>query len=119
VDPGKYVQTGQSLLSIVKPDIWVIANFKETQIKKMSVGQPVKLKVDAYPGVVFKGRIDSLQPGTGSVFTLLPPDNASGNFVKVVQRVPVKIVVDSPFDPAHPLWPGLSVEPVVDVRTKA
>lgn len=119
VDPGKYVQPGQSLLSIVKPEIWVIANFKETQIKKMSVGQPVELKVDAYPGVVFKGHINSLQPGTGSVFTLLPPDNASGNFVKVVQRIPVKISIDSPFDPAHPLWPGLSVKPIVDVGSKA
>ena len=118
VDQGKYVQPGQPLLAIVKDETWVIANFKETQIKKMSVGQSVDLKVDAYPGVVFKGRIESLQPGTGSVFSLLPPENASGNFVKVVQRIPVKIIVDSPFDPDHPLWPGLSVRPVVDVGPK-
>jgi membrane fusion protein (multidrug efflux system) len=118
VDPGRYVQPGQALLSIVRQDIWVTANFKETQIKKMRVGQPVKVKADAYPGVVFRGHVDSLQPGTGSVFTLLPPENASGNFVKVVQRIPVKIVVDSPFDPAHPLWPGLSVYPVVDVSIR-
>jgi membrane fusion protein (multidrug efflux system) len=115
VDPGKYVQPGQALLSIVQHDTWVVANYKETQIKKMTVGQPVKVKVDAYPGIIFKGHVDSLQPGTGAVFSLLPPENATGNFVKVVQRVPVKIVLDSKFDPAHPLWPGLSVIPSVDI----
>ncbi len=119
VDPGKYVQPGQALLSIVQQDTWVIANFKETQIGKMAVGQPVEVRVDAYPGRVFKGHIDSVQPGTGAVFSLLPPENATGNFVKVVQRVPVKIVVDSPFDPAHPLWPGLSVVPTVDVSLRS
>jgi membrane fusion protein (multidrug efflux system) len=115
VDPGKYVQPGQALLSIVQDDTWVVANFKETQIKKMTVGQPVKVKVDAYPGIIFKGHVDSLQPGTGAVFSLLPPENATGNFVKVVQRVPVKIVMDSKFDPTYPLWPGLSVIPSVDI----
>ena len=115
VNPGKYVIPGQTLLSIVKEDIWVIANFKETQITKMTVGQPVEIKVDAYPSITFSGHVDSLQPGTGSVFSLLPPENATGNFVKVVQRVPVKIVIDSKFDPQHPLWPGLSVVPTVDV----
>jgi len=118
VDPGKYVQPGQALLSIVQTDTWVVANFKETQIGKMAVGQPVEVKVDAYPGRVFKGHIDSVQPGTGAVFSLLPPENATGNFVKVVQRVPVKIVMESPFDPACPLWPGLSVVPTVDVSLK-
>lgn len=115
IDVGKYVQAGQTLLSIVKENTWVVANFKETQIKKMTVGQPVRIKVDAYPGKVFKGHIDSLQPGTGSVFSLLPPENATGNFIKVVQRIPVKILLDSPFDPDHPLWPGMSVIPDVDV----
>jgi membrane fusion protein (multidrug efflux system) len=115
VDPGKYVMAGQTLLAIVKEDIWVIANFKETQITKMTVGQPVEIKVDAYPSITFSGHVDSLQSGTGSVFSLLPPENATGNFVKVVQRVPVKIVIDSKFDPRHPLWPGLSVVPTVDV----
>ncbi len=115
VDPGKFVQPGQALLSIVQQDIWILANFKETQIRKMTVGQPVSIEVDAYPGFTFRGHVDSLQPGTGSVFSLLPPENATGNFVKVVQRVPVKIILDSPFDQAHPLWPGLSVEPSVDV----
>ena len=118
VDPGKYVEPGQPLLTIVKKDTWVIANFKETQIKKMFVGQPVKVKVDAYPGMVFKGHVDSVQPGTGSVFSLLPPENATGNFVKVVQRVPIKIIIDSRFDPARPLWPGLSVVPIVDVSRR-
>ncbi len=115
VNPGKYVMPGQTLLSIVKDDIWIIANFKETQITKMTVGQPVEISVDAYPAIKFSGHVDSLQPGTGSVFSLLPPENATGNFVKVVQRVPVKIVIDSKFDPQHPLWPGLSVVPSVDV----
>ncbi|MBP9020113.1 MAG: HlyD family secretion protein [Syntrophobacterales bacterium] len=115
VDPGKYVQPGQALLSIVQEETWVVANFKETQIKKMTVGQPVEIRVDAYPGKVFKGHVDSLQTGTGAVFSLLPPENATGNFVKVVQRVPVKIVLDSPPDPRHPLLPGLSVIPSVDV----
>ena len=118
VDPGKYVEPGQPLLAIVQEDTWVIANFKETQIKKMTVGQSVEIKVDAYPGMTFKGHIDSVQPGTGAIFSLLPPENATGNFVKVVQRVPVKIVIDSRFDPAHPLWPGLSVVPTVDVSRR-
>jgi membrane fusion protein (multidrug efflux system) len=115
VDTGKYVMPGQALLSIVKEDIWVIANFKETQIAKMTVGQPVEIQVDAYPSIKFKGHIDSLQPGTGAVFSLLPPENSTGTFIKVVQRVPVKIALDSKFDPHHPLWPGLSVIPSVDV----
>ena len=114
-DPGKYVQPGQALLSIVQEDTWVVANFKETQIKKMTVGQPVEITLDAYSGKTFQGHIDSLQPGTGAVFSLLPPENATGNFVKVVQRIPVKIVLDSKPDPAHPLWPGLSVIASVDV----
>lgn len=87
-------------------------------MNKMAVGQPVKIKVDAYPGVVFRGHVDSLQPGTGAIFSLLPPENATGNFVKVVQRLPVKIIIDSPFDPVHPLWPGLSVIATVDVNVK-
>jgi membrane fusion protein, multidrug efflux system len=99
----------------VGQDTWIVANFKETQIKKMTALQPVTIKVDAYPDRSFTGRVDSLQPGTGAVFSLLPPENATGNFVKVVQRVPVKIRIISPFDPAHPLWPGLSAVPDVDV----
>jgi membrane fusion protein (multidrug efflux system) len=115
VDKGKYVEPGQPLLSIVMNRTWVVANFKETQIRKMQVGQPATVMVDAYPGREYKGHVDSIQLGTGSVFTLLPPDNATGNFVKVVQRVPVKIVMDSADDPSHPLCPGLSVRATVDV----
>lgn len=115
VDPGKYVTPGQYLLAIVKDGTWIVANFKETQIKKMTIGQPADIEVDAYGGVVFKGHVDSLQSGTGAVFSLLPPQNATGNFIKVVQRIPVKIVLDSKFDPDHPLWPGLSVVPSVDI----
>ncbi len=114
VDTGKYVEQGQPLLAIVEDtNLWIVANFKETQIAHMRVGQPVDLTVDAYPGVPFEGHVDSFQPGTGAVFSILPPQNATGNFVKVVQRVPVKILIDSKFDPAHPLWPGLSVYPSV------
>jgi membrane fusion protein (multidrug efflux system) len=119
VDPGKYVQPGQPVLALVDLNrIWIVANFKETQIKKMRAGQPVDIQVDAYPGVEFKGRVDSLQPGTGAVFSLLPPENATGNFVKIVQRVPVKIIFDSAPDLAHPLYPGLSVVPYVDIAAK-
>lgn len=115
VEVGKYVQPGQSLLALVKEDIWVIANFKETQIKKMVVGQPVDIEVDAYPHMKIKGRIDSIQAGTGSVFSLLPPENATGNFIKVVQRVPVKILIETEGDSSQMLWPGLSVVATVDV----
>ncbi len=114
VDPGKYVQQGQPLLAVVDDnDLWIVANYKETQIAHMKPGQAVDITVDAYPGVIFKGHVDSFQPGTGAAFSLLPPENATGNFVKVVQRVPVKILIDSKPDPAHPLWPGLSVYPSV------
>lgn len=120
VDEGKYVQPGQPLLAIVdEGSLWVVANFKETQIAHMKPGQPVDITVDAYPGVTFAGHVDSFQPGTGVVFSLLPPQNATGNFVKVVQRVPVKILIDSKPDPAHPLRPGLSVYPSVATKEKS
>ena len=94
VQMGNYVQPGQALLALVPKDVWVTANFKETQLTYMHPGQPVELNVDAYPDQKFKGKVDSLQAGTGARFSLLPPENAVGNYVKVVQRVPVKIVFD-------------------------
>ena len=116
VEPGNYVQPGQTLFSLVPPDVWVVANFKETQLKKMKVGQSVSVRVDAMPGRDFKAHVESFQVGTGSRFTLLPPENATGNFVKVVQRVPVKIVFDEPPADLERLWAGESVEPKVDVH---
>ncbi len=110
-EPGALVQIGQNLMSIV-PDtnVWVTANLKETQLAKVRVGDPVDFDVDAYPGLSFSGKVESLSPATGARFALLPPDNATGNFTKVVQRVPVRIAVDGGTDPAHPLRPGMSVD---------
>lgn len=116
VEPGSYVQVGQALMAIVPSEVWVVANFKETQLDLMRKGQPVDIHVDAYPDRKFTGRVDSIQSGTGAVFSLLPPENATGNYVKVVQRVPVKIVFDPPPDPSVLLAPGMSVEPRVRVR---
>jgi membrane fusion protein (multidrug efflux system) len=111
---GAYVQPGQALLMFVPRTVWVTANFKETQLADMRPGQPVDIAIDAYPGRDFKGHVDSIQPGSGTAFSLLPPENATGNYVKVVQRVPVKIVFDKPADVY--LGPGMSVEPRVRVR---
>ena len=115
VEPGEWVQVGQALLAIVPDDVWVVANYKETQLTDMRVGQPADIYVDTYPGHVFKGRVDSIQSGTGAKFSLLPPENATGNFVKVVQRVPVKIVLDRQPGEQYQLGPGMSV--VAEVRT--
>jgi len=93
--------------------LWVTANFKETQIEGIRVGSPVDIRVDAYPDRILKGHVESFQPGTGAAFSLLPPENATGNFVKVVQRVPLRIAIDTPPDPDRPLSPGLSVVPYV------
>jgi membrane fusion protein (multidrug efflux system) len=111
---GGYAQVAQSQMMFVPREVWVTANFKETQLADMRVGQPVDISVDAYPGKTFRGHVDSIQPGSGTVFSLLPAENATGNFVKVVQRVPVKIVFDDP--PGVYLGPGMSVEPTVRVR---
>jgi membrane fusion protein, multidrug efflux system len=117
VDPGVYVKEGQALMAIVQPNVWVTANFKETQLTHMHPGQPVEISVDTYPDATFHGRVQSIQRGTGSRFSLLPPENATGNYVKVVQRIPVKIVFDHPSELAeHLLVPGMSVVPVVNVK---
>jgi len=116
VETGAYVQTGQSLLAIVPQEVWVVANFKETQLTHMRAGQPVTLSVDAYPQIQFKGHVDSVQSGTGPRFSLLPPENATGNYVKVVQRVPVKIVLDDQAASQYVLGPGMSVVPEVRVQ---
>jgi membrane fusion protein (multidrug efflux system) len=116
VEEGAYVQVGQALLAIVPDNVWVTANFKETQLTHMNPGQPVTIEVDAYPGRTFRAHVDSLQSGTGGRFSLLPPENATGNYVKVVQRVPVKIVFDEFLDARYHLAPGMSVVPSVRVR---
>jgi membrane fusion protein (multidrug efflux system) len=116
VEQGSYVQTGQSLLAIVPRDVWVVANFKETQLTRMRAGQPVEVKVDAYPGLTLKGHVDSIQAGAGARFSLLPPENASGNYVKVVQRVPVKIELDDAASARKLLGPGMSVTPEVRIN---
>ncbi|NHO32485.1 HlyD family secretion protein [Acetobacter fallax] len=117
VEAGRYVSTGQSLFSIVEPEVWVIANYKETQITSMRPGQVVDISVDAYPSHELHGHVDSLQKGTGATFSAFPPENATGNYVKIVQRVPVKIRIDSGLDPEVPLALGLSVVPVVHTDT--
>jgi membrane fusion protein (multidrug efflux system) len=113
---GAYAQPGQPLLAIVPAQAWVVANFKETQLADMRPGQPVEIFVDAYPQHKFAGHVDSVQAGSGARFSLLPPENATGNYVKVVQRVPVKIVFDEKPDPAFVFGPGMSVVPTVKVR---
>jgi membrane fusion protein (multidrug efflux system) len=115
VEPGDYIQTGQTLFSIVPRNIWVTANFKETQLAHMLRGQPATIRIDAFPGRIFHGHVDSLQAGTGARFSLLPAENATGNYVKVVQRVPVKIIFDEPPDVQAAFAPGLSVVPEVDI----
>jgi len=116
LEPGMYVQEGQALLSIVPNDMWVTANFKETQLTYLRPGQPVTIKVDAYPKNELSGHVDSVQVGTGARFSLFPPENATGNFVKVVQRVPVKIIFDDPKEDRALLAPGMSVEVRARVR---
>ncbi len=115
VEIGTYVQKGQQLAALVSDDIWVVANFKETQLTGMKKGQSVDIEIDAYPKETFHGKIDSIQSGTGARFSLFPPENATGNFVKIVQRVPVKIVFDQLPGEAFPVGPGMSVVPVVHI----
>lgn len=117
VEIGNQIRAGQPLMAVVPlNDIWIVANYKETQLEKVRPGQRVRIKVDAYPGKVFWGKVDSLMAGTGAVFSLFPPENATGNYVKVVQRIPVKIVLDGDTDPQHLLRIGMSVVPTVIVK---
>jgi membrane fusion protein (multidrug efflux system) len=117
VEPGQVIQPGQPLMTLIPLEqVWITANFKETQLEEMRVGQRVKIDVDAYGNHEFNGKVDSIAAATGSRFSLLPPENATGNFVKVVQRVPVKIVLDAGQDAEHLLRPGMSVTPTVYTR---
>jgi membrane fusion protein (multidrug efflux system) len=117
VEVGDYLQTGQIIMSIVPMDVWIVANFKESQLRKMKPGQPVRVEIDALSGRKFRAHVDSVQAGSGAAFSLLPPENATGNFVKVVQRVPVKIVFDESLPADHTIGPGLSVTPSVQVSS--
>ena len=109
VEAGDYLQAGQQILSIVPEEVWVVANFKESQLEKMQTNQPVRVEIDALGGKKFRAHVDSVQAGSGAQFSLLPPENAAGNFVKVVQRVPVKIIFDEPLPADRTIGPGLSV----------
>jgi membrane fusion protein (multidrug efflux system) len=117
VNTGAHVAPGQALLAI-RPlqDVWVDANFKETQLNDLRIGQPVDIHVDAYPNKTFHGRVAGFSAGTGAVMSLLPPENATGNFVKVVQRLPVRIDLTAPLSHETPLFAGLSVVPEVDIK---
>src|SRR5207237_166775 len=117
VETGMRIQPGQALMAVVERNVWVLGNFKETQLARMRVGQHVDVKIDAIPDHKFSAHVDSLQPGTGSTFALLPPDNATGNFTKIVQRVPVKIVFDDVGKYRARVVPGLSCEPKIYLRT--
>jgi membrane fusion protein (multidrug efflux system) len=116
VQPGNFVQVGQALMALVSGRLGVIANFKETQLTPMRPGQPASITIDAYPERKFRGRVDSIQSGSGARFSLLPPENATGNYVKVVQRVPLKILFDETPPADCKLGPGMSVVPEVKVR---
>jgi membrane fusion protein, multidrug efflux system len=115
VRPGQLVSPGTQVLSLVQSEVWVQANYKETQVRRLRAGDPAEIRVDAFPGTIFKGKVDHVAPASGSQFALLPPDNATGNFTKIVQRVPVKIVLDAGQAAAERLRPGLSV--IATVRT--
>jgi len=117
VELGQLVAAGQPLMTVVPlEDVWVTANLKETETADVTPGDSADIVVDAYKGVHFRGHVESLSPATGAKFSLLPPDNATGNFTKVVQRIPVRIHLDGPVDPAHVLRPGMSV--VATIKTK-
>ncbi len=120
VQTGNRLTVGQALMAVVEDNVWILANLKETQLERVQIGQPVEIKIDALPHHKFAGRVDSLQPGTGANFALLPPDNATGNFIKIVQRIPVKILFDpeSIKDVRDKIVPGLSTEPSIAITQK-
>lgn len=113
IEQGAYVQAGEQLMVLVPEKRWVIANYKETQLTEMRPGQKAKIKIDAYPDLALNGHVDSIQRGTGASFSLFPPENATGNYVKIVQRVPVKILIDDALPENVVLGPGMSVVPTV------
>lgn len=115
VEKGNYVQVAQPLLAVVPTKMWVVANFKETQLETMHSGQPVSIKIDTYPNKIFKGKVDSIQRATGAKASLFPPENAVGSYVKIVQRIPVKIVFTEDYS-KYNIVPGMSVVPEVKVR---
>jgi membrane fusion protein (multidrug efflux system) len=116
VEPGNIVGGGQALMALVSDRLWVVANFKEVQLRRMRPGQPATIRIDAYPDREYRGKVDSIQSGAGARFSLMPPENATGNYVKVVQRVPVKIVFEEPLPSELKIGPGMSVVPEVKVR---
>ena len=117
---GQYVQAGTQLMAVVPlQSVYVVANFKETQLAGVKTGQPVEIAIDGLPGITVKGKVDSLSPASGLEFALLPPDNATGNFTKIVQRIPVKIVLEVDGDLVGRLRPGMSAEPVIDTKPAA
>jgi membrane fusion protein (multidrug efflux system) len=121
VEVGNQIQADQPLMAVVplsQQEIWITANFKETQLKRVKPGQKVKIEVDTYPGKMFHGRVNSIMAWTGAVFSLFPPENATGSFVKVVQRIPVKIVLETGTDPEHLLRIGMSVIPTILIDLK-
>lgn len=117
VEAGDYLQTGQTIFSIVPKDVWVVANFKESQLKDMTPNQKATIAIDALGGREFKAHVDSVQAGSGAVFSLLPPENAVGNYVKVIQRVPVKLLFDEALPADKTIGPGLSVTPYVQTSS--
>jgi membrane fusion protein (multidrug efflux system) len=119
VEIGNQVQAGQPLMSVVplsREEIWITANYKETQLEKVRPGQKVEIKVDTFPGKIFTGRVESIMSGTGGAFSLFPPENATGNYVKIVQRIPVKIFLEKGEDSGHLLRIGMSVVPTILVE---
>jgi membrane fusion protein (multidrug efflux system) len=117
---GQYVQAGTQLMAVVPTQAaYIVANYKETQLTNVRAGQPVQIQIDTFPGQLFRGHVDSLSPASGQEFALLPPDNATGNFTKVVQRIPVKIVLNPESPLAVELRPGMSVYPTIDIKGDA